>query len=599
MYPLWDGYVPDEGRWTEIAREVALGRPAELDYLSRLHVMLSPVYQAVTTAVFLVFGPSMTVARAISAGFGVALTTGAYLFLGRYLTPSAAVAGALLLAFQPDLVFLSRTAIPEIPALFFETVAFFILVSGPGYRRALLAGLTLALALGMKGTAAPVVVAMAGVALLSHGDRVRGPVLRLAAMSVGVVVPGLLAGALALLALGGGGEGGLFDAASQVAEFVQPATPYGVLAQLWYSPAAPWVFALLLPIWVIAGLVVAKGTTLPGRLRPIYLGSAAWIAVWLGCAALLEYFPERYAAHVFAPLAINLAAGISILHGWSTDTSLADRVRRGSPTQQAFVRAWFSIAPAVLVGSILLAALSAFVPGADRLTTQILCVGVLFVLLVLVAPRNPAGTPAVVGVFAPPIFVAAWYAQSAWPAAATAFWDTSLSAAATRAALMMGAGALVVALKRHVERVGPTPGLWLAWLPLVAVPWLGQIVPPMVAPTFTLKEAAQRLEEVAEGADLVGAQLSEGLFLYTDLEFTRVTMGPNPPDVIVAAFYPLDYLGPEYRIERHDFRVSDAYLARGAPGEHAIWIYERTGSNGGADPVTDASRPVGAATPPG
>ena len=64
-YYQWAGYVTDEGRWTEQARTFAqLGTVEEG---GRIHLLLAPLFQALSYVSFEVFGVSLVSARLTSA----------------------------------------------------------------------------------------------------------------------------------------------------------------------------------------------------------------------------------------------------------------------------------------------------------------------------------------------------------------------------------------------------------------------------------------------------------------------------------------------------------------------------------------------------
>src|SRR4029077_20878439 len=73
--------------------------------------------------------------------------------LRRTVSPQALLVGMVLLAFQTDLVMLSRVAVPEIVITFFQLVIFVVIVSTGGSSwRMVSAGLLLLVACGMKAT---------------------------------------------------------------------------------------------------------------------------------------------------------------------------------------------------------------------------------------------------------------------------------------------------------------------------------------------------------------------------------------------------------------------------------------------------------------
>src|SRR4029078_3247756 len=68
-------------------------------------------------------------------------------------TPPALLLSLLFLAFQPDLLMLSRVAVPEIPVMLFQLLAFSVVASNRDSPwKTLLAGLLVAVGIAMKLT---------------------------------------------------------------------------------------------------------------------------------------------------------------------------------------------------------------------------------------------------------------------------------------------------------------------------------------------------------------------------------------------------------------------------------------------------------------
>ena len=121
-YDLWAGYVTDEGRWTEQARSLVLFGQTDLtSVLSRMHLLLALLFQAAEAVSFQLFGVSFTSARLVTAISGAVLLLATFLILRRRVTGVALAVATCILALQVDLVTLSRIAIPEVPALLFES----------------------------------------------------------------------------------------------------------------------------------------------------------------------------------------------------------------------------------------------------------------------------------------------------------------------------------------------------------------------------------------------------------------------------------------------------------------------------------------------
>src|SRR5712691_9653833 len=62
-FEYWIGYITDEGRWIETARNLALFGNLRLYFVSKLHLVLSPGFQTINYVVFELAGVSLWTAR--------------------------------------------------------------------------------------------------------------------------------------------------------------------------------------------------------------------------------------------------------------------------------------------------------------------------------------------------------------------------------------------------------------------------------------------------------------------------------------------------------------------------------------------------------
>ena len=66
-YYEWQGYIADEGRWVEHARRLALFDQLLVFGKGNIHLVLSPLYQAVNFVIFEIAGVSRSTTRFFSA----------------------------------------------------------------------------------------------------------------------------------------------------------------------------------------------------------------------------------------------------------------------------------------------------------------------------------------------------------------------------------------------------------------------------------------------------------------------------------------------------------------------------------------------------
>ena len=149
------------------------GRIINVDWL--FHLLLAPLFQAANYTAFKLLGVSIWTARLVTALSGSAVLIVFWLALRRVVTPQAMLVGLALLAFEVDLVMLSRVAIPEMPAMLLELLVYVVLVAGRrSWRRLFAAGLLLLATVAMKATALPMVAIFSVIVLLQPLERQDG-----------------------------------------------------------------------------------------------------------------------------------------------------------------------------------------------------------------------------------------------------------------------------------------------------------------------------------------------------------------------------------------------------------------------------------------
>jgi len=528
VYRAWAGYLTDEGRWTEVAREWALFRELELgNQLRLMHVIIAPVFQALIAVSFEVFDVSFASARVVSALFGIALLVAAVAFVRGRLDRTGVLFVAFGFALQPDLVFFSRIAIPEMAAMFCEVVAFALILSADrSIRRALAAGLVTALAMGMKATVFPVFFVFA-VVLFVH-DRAEPRklrLLRLSAFVMGVVGPAVMVLTAGLVAIsgGGGGEriGGTFGL---LADFIAPNDLFGALTQLFYVPYGPAANVLLVPAWAIGGLLLVQGKKPAGPDGSLYVGTAIWTGCWIAVASLLAYFPDRYAIHVVMPLILNIGAGLSVLRRtWAVGEGPLPL--GGTRAWRVFVAAWWALPAATLLAPVLLG-LAATVPGfvpdglSHRLATIVL--GVLALVLGLTGPwasdRRAWLTVLITPLACAPILAGAFEVDLS-----EGLWALGAAETLGKALVLICAFAAAVAVSRLVSvgsRVRVSAYAYL--LPLVLL-WTGMMARTLVTRTYTIRDTSSLVKELAGEREFVETLTAGSLFLGNDLRYREVS----------------------------------------------------------------------------
>lgn len=306
-YAPWMFFITDEGRWTSHARSLVLfGDLSGATWM--LHLLLAPLFQAAVAASFFVGGVTLTSARAVTALAGSAMLLLFWFGLRRRLAAGALLAGLAIVAFDPDLIALSRVAIPEVAALLVTFGAFLTLTTATRPLHIVGAGMLMAMAIGTKATIAGTILPFTALVLVVHAGRRVRAVLELWA---GL----LLIGATLLVTAAVGGW---------LPDLVNPSTmhsitrrlpllePRDLVLRIFEYPRAPSLPYMLFAAWAGSLAWSTRADRTDRRLVPLYLGSLFWLVWAMAQMLIIEYHPPRYAVHAVVPAAVHVATGLSV-----------------------------------------------------------------------------------------------------------------------------------------------------------------------------------------------------------------------------------------------------------------------------------------------
>lgn len=577
-YYAWIGYITDEGRWVAHARALALfGHLGRGEWL--LHLILAPLFQAVAYVAFELFGVSIWAARLPTALAGGLLLLSFWLLLRRVVGPAALLVGVALLALDVDLIELSRVAVPETAAMLVELWAYALVASGrPTPVRLVAAGLVAAGAVAVKATSLPVIVIFSAIVLFQPlADRTGpGRSRSLALLWAGFLAPLLAPAALAVL-VAPRLLGALVGNLGVLGHFLRPARPFAVASFFFDTPFAPtlniWAAGAMLSMAVF---LLSRGAGEPAARRH-FVASAIWYGLYTPLMLGLDYFPDRYKAHVLIPLAINVAAG------WTMPGAAAVPLHRG---RRSVLAVLLALPTAALVAPTL--AGLAVGAGADpsRLRLRLLCVAFALVPLVWLVHRvlRAADPPRFLWVF-PPLGILGWEiclragvdGGSFWPTVAggrVAWWSSGAPLAALIAALVV-----VTGRRRTGER-------WrtLATAAVVAYAVLAvtRIAPSYVSPRYSIRQASREIgRSLADVAGPIATSKAEGLFNGNRLPYRSVLAVTWPTDDSAALVVGFAFTGDETR-PPEGYRLVGTYRLSASP-EYAlgppapIRVYRRDG----------------------
>lgn len=533
----WIGHVTDEGRWVEAARNLTLFGEAQLYGLSRLHLMLSPAYQAVELVIFKIAGVSLVSARAFAAASSVALLLG-WLLLAPALSRPAWLLGAAVLGLDATLFSLSRVALPEMPSLLFSQAAFLVLLFGQGrVRRAALAGVLLLVAVAMKVTtvfALPAFVAVAAGASWHLPWRTR----RRAVLAL--LAPFLVCAALALVSVAlfvGADLHQLRNTIGQLSGFVRLVDAYGLFDRLVNAePGTPLL--LLLGAWCTSWIWLFRDRWRDTPTGRLYLLSGLWAAGWVLVWGAMGYVPRRYMVHLTLPLLIHVMAGLSVLAA-ERPVELARRFADAGSRRPLATALWLVLPSAYLLAMSAFGGLQALGWLGDRLSVRVLAFVLIIVLLALGFARRLQRPLWVLGAaLLPPVLAVCWAAVELVVTLlalhpSTAFESSWAYGACLLAAVLLGAALAREALRGKSLRRHAIAAMVLACLALLAQQWS-----LWLHPTHRLRECSQRIAEQLPALPplRIRSAKASAVFLETRLLYSDQWTREATPDIIVQYF---------------------------------------------------------------
>lgn len=539
--PAWKGYVTDEGRWVEQARNLVLFSSLSKHEVSNLHFAFAPLYQLVQTVAFWCLGVSYWSARLYSALCGIGAMC---LFLGCFrkrLSPLSLTVGLTILALDLDLICLSRLAIPEAAALFWESLAFTVIISDPkSLWRAALSGVVVGIAVATKVTVAPVALIFLIVSVLDFEDGMRLRPQRAFAYLAPLVLFGLIGAFATVQYLG---VGSLLHKVEVVWNRWHPGGIYLVVASFAENKSWAVINALMLAGSVCLAAYLLGSRWVQRSLEIPYWGSLIWATAWLSLPMFVGYFPDRYAAHALVPLGIHVSIGISLIPRLMTAS--AHTINRPLPAWRRWVAAFLLVLPVTIM---LMPLITVFGRQCgfndDRLRYRVFIVAVLTVVgSIFFLGRNYRR---------PWFFASLVMAVCAWTSvlvfgnevssisrhASDGIRIACWSALAT-GAFLLGAACWTCLrqTKASKSQVSPTAA-WLLVASVVVV-LCGRLAPGALHRTYTMMEVSSQLQVDLQEASSIRSRAAETLFINTDLPYNRISVlayTDSPADVMLCAF---------------------------------------------------------------
>lgn len=562
-YALWIGYLTDEGRWVEQARNLALFGSLRLYNLSVLHLGLAPLFQAVTFMDFSLFGVSFAAARFFSALSGAALLVAFYLYMRRRATVGSLLAGTAAMALQPDLLFLSRVAIPEMPAMLWQFLAFICIVEkSHSIRMAAVAGILTAVALAMKATVAPVALIFSAIILLMPPDLPFQ--LKLRRFLAYVAVLALPAAVGLVLGLYVAGAGPVLDAFRTLSGFLAPSDFHSMVSLLFYGEYLQVINFLLMVAWLCGGVFLSGARLGRSRTAAVYLASLIWVIGWLLVSALMNYFPPRYVQHVLVPLIIHLVSAITLIQR-ADNAAFVSPADAAPARRNVFFALWIAFPMAVLASPFITGLLDLTDLVTDRLRERIAVIMAVGIVLAITIVKQRHRLWVWFGAYVLPLVTAlVWICAVSFGAADRHFW-----APAAREILLPWMAILAIAALITIAAFAgfrrklrlPAPFAY-AYLSVLVGTWVWEIAPNYLERSYTIADASVDLGRVLRESESVSVRDAASLFIANRIPYSEEIIRDPLPEYLVVAFDRSDQnLLNDYVLERtYELRIDSDYL---------------------------------------
>jgi hypothetical protein len=546
-----------------------------------LHLLVAPLFQAISYGVFRVLGVSFWTARLLPAISGCAILILFWLILRRVVSASALLAALALLAFDVDFLMLSRVAIPEVPAMLLELAAYAIIVTGrPSPRRMFAAGLLVLWTVAMKATTLPIILIFSVIAFLQPSEgsdrdhRWRSLLFFWAGFGTVIVLT-----APVYLVFFWRHAAAVVSSASVIGAFVGLSGLYAYAAFPFESEfaAAFNVFALGV-CFAMVGWLTRSSDPVEPQLYRYFVTSAVWYGMYALLMQSTAYFPDRYKVHVLIPMAIGIATGFTVLQKGGL-TAVREAVPRMTARWRVLTLGLLALPTAALWAPALADVVGLTGIDQTRLRIKLICVAIAFLgafwAMRLRAHREEGALRfffvfPIVGLLAWQLLMRAGLVGSFWPAVA----GSGVGGWAVGAAVSTALAGLLARLGRSWE-----PTRWPMLIPAAALTCAGltvaRVAPSYVHPHYTMKASSEQLAALlADTPGGIASSNAEGLFNGNALPYRSVfgmTWPSRKPQRIVIAFR---FDDPERSLER-DYTLIATYRLSLSPeykDDHSVTL---------------------------
>jgi hypothetical protein len=581
-YYDWVGYITDEGRWVQHARSLALYGVLIEPYLINMHFFFAPLFQLSNYLVFEAAGVSFLSSRMFTAFCGSAILVVFWASLRHTVSPHALLLGLTLLAFQTDLVVLSRVAVPEMAVMFFQLVIYYVIVcNGKCFWRMVSAGVLTLIACGMKATMVLFLPIFSVVIVLmprtpADAQRWRD----LALFWIGFTIPALVGGLVFYSLFSEQAVTFMNIGQSLIASphffGLSPLFLYNVISFPFLHSLSPTFNLWLLGVWLAVLGWLAGGRDHRDLQWHRYLTTAVtWFILYFFIMLSLEYFPTRYKVHVLLPLALISTLGISRIERlglWKVAECFAE-------TKGLIGFLWalvVSVPTAAFFAPLLAWAVAFFGGDVERMRAKAVCFVVVLFAISFVADRLRCNRKAGKVLLGFPLVAGTAWIIFSMVATANSFWpnvDAQYHAGVFFLAILV-VMVLLSTIRNVFDRWTHADGARLIYG--FAIVYLSisfaSLAPGYIRPHYTIRDASRNLGWILSGTSSISSIRAESLFNDNKLRyrsFQKVNWPSEKPEILVSAFGfgrgQNNILDREYRpIMTYDLYVSPEYQFSGS-----------------------------------
>jgi Dolichyl-phosphate-mannose-protein mannosyltransferase len=576
-YYEWVGYITDEGRWIQHARNLALHGTLVDSSRMNFHLFMAPLFELSNYLVFELFGVSLLTSRIFTAFCGSAILTLFWACLRRAVSPQALLVGVALLALESNLVALSRMAVPEMVVISFLLATYFLIVLGTHPSQILSAGLLLLVASGMKVTAAlslPIFSIMILVMPRRVTDtrRWRDLVLFLS----GFLITGLIGGGIGYFLI----SDQIPSLLGNVAGFVTLIETFSGISKgfLYHLISFPFQHSLsyTFNLWSLGVWLGTMGWWASGwdkidfRLHRYLTTSGTWFILYFLLMSSLEYFPTRYRIHILIPMALFITFGTSLIQ----KVGMVEVIRAVADAKGRFGLFWlsmFGVPTAVFFSPLLMSIIALLGIDSQRLSSKLSCFLFLLVAVTYFGQKSKRNSRVVSFLLIFPLMEAMiWLVlpmlgiQSFWPTE-----EFGIYAVYSFLGILV-AIALSYILLKVTDMLKSTEGSqFITVVTMVCLTIsLVRIIPGYFDRHYSIRDSSRDLSRLLPATATIATFKAETMFNNNNLRYSSFAWRAEKPDFLLVTFdftKIKDFFEKEYHfIKSYNVWVSPEYGRSGS-----------------------------------